>query len=490
MANYIVTASYTSTIGNGLDLPGSSDFAYIGPGVMLGTAIANGRGIYVDGSFVSVQIAGSVFGAVGVEIVNGGDVIVIQGGSVLASQAAVWFQVAGTLTNAGTISGYYGVVSETFGNIPVTYVSVNNSGSIFGEIDGITAHGGLILTNTGMIKGDYRGVFVAGEAIITNLGTIIGGISTSFSADVIVNQGVVSGPINTLGGDDVVDNTGGRLLSVVYLGDGNDTFTGGSFTDLLIGDAGRDDLSGAGGDDRFYAQDADGNDDIDGGTGIDIYDASAVTVSVTVNLTTGIARSGGNTDDLTGIERVLGGSGKDSLTGDALANTLSGNAGNDVLIGNAGNDRLIGGIGNDSLSGGEGNDRLLGNEGRDTLNGGAGDDVLVGSYDVDVMTGSTGADRFVWTEFDEFLGVLGGIDRITDFTTGDTIDLSAIDALAAGGDQAFTFVGAGPITDFGQISIRTTATATFVAISLNSAAPFEVIRLDGVIALTAADFAL
>jgi Ca2+-binding RTX toxin-like protein len=313
---------------------------------------------------------------------------------------------------------------------------------------------------------------------------------TFVSADVIVNQGAVSGPVNTSGGDDAVDGTGGRFLNVVHLGEGNDTFTGGSFADLIRGDAGRDDLSGAGGDDRFYAVDSDGNDDIDGGTGIDLYDASAVTGAVTVNLTTGLARSGGATDDLTGIERVWGGAGNDSLTGDQLANTLSGHDGNDTLIGNAGADRLIGGIGNDNLSGGDGNDRLVGSEGRDMLNGGAGNDVLNGGLDVDAMTGGSGADRFVWTDYEDFIAISSGIDRIIDFTAGDTIDLSAIDALAANGDQAFTFVGAGPATDFGQISIRTTATTTFVGITVNSVTAFEVIRLDGVIALTAADFVL
>ena len=33
MANYIVTTSYTSTIGNGLDLPAFGDVAYVGQGV-------------------------------------------------------------------------------------------------------------------------------------------------------------------------------------------------------------------------------------------------------------------------------------------------------------------------------------------------------------------------------------------------------------------------------------------------------------------------
>jgi Ca2+-binding RTX toxin-like protein len=484
MPIYIVTTSYTSTIGNGLDLPDFNDFAYVGPGVMLGTTVEAAAGIYANGESPSVRIAGSVFGALGVRFDVHGDLHVMDGGSILSFGSAILFSEGGYLFNAGSISGFLGIWAFESGNF-------ENSGTISGDNMGIQAYANLTLVNTGLVSGQKLGISAAGAAIITNLGQIAGGISTSSVADVILNQGIVTGLVSTSGGDDLVDSTGGRFFGTVNLGQGNDTFVGGGFTDQVLGGLGSDDLAGAGGDDRFYAIDNDGNDDIDGGAGIDSYDASAVTLPVNVNLTTGLARSGGNTDDLTGIERVLGGLGNDSLTGDKLANTLSGNDGNDTLIGNAGNDRLIGSIGNDSLSGGDGNDRLVGNEGRDALSGGAGDDVLNGGLDVDAMTGGTGADRFLWTDYEDFIAVSGGIDRITDFVAGqDTIDLSAIDALAAAGDQAFTFLGAGPATDFGQITVRTTASATFIGVTVNSVTAFEVIRLDGVIALTAADFVL
>jgi Ca2+-binding RTX toxin-like protein len=485
MANYIVTTSYTSTIGNGLDLPASGDFAYVGPGVMLGSALIDGRGIFASNAGISVQIAGSVFGRIGVEFgIFSGNVTVVQSGSVFAEFVAVAFQQSGIVSTAGAISGYYGITSGAD-------IQITNSGMISGEFNGINAGGDLVLVNTGVISGSNLAVFVSANARITNLGTVSGGIITGNSMDVILNQGAVTGNVSTGFGDDLVDTTGGRIFGYVNLELGNDTYIGGAFADQVLGGAGQDDLTGAGGDDRFYARDADGNDDIDGGIGIDFYDASLLSLAVNVNLTTGLARSGGTTDELTGIERVWGGTGNDSLSGDKLANTLSGNNGDDTLIGNAGADRLLGGIGNDSLSGGDGNDRLVGNEGRDALSGGAGDDVLNGGLDVDAMTGGTGADRFLWADYEDFIAVSGGIDRITDFVAGqDTIDLSAIDALAAVGNQAFTFVGAVPATDFGQISIRTTANATFVGITLNSITAFEVIRLDGVIALTEADFVL
>jgi Ca2+-binding RTX toxin-like protein len=52
------------------------------------------------------------------------------------------------------------------------------------------------------------------------------------------------------------------------------------------------------------------------------------------------------------IERAVGGSGNDTLTGNSAANSLFGNAGRDVLVGGSGNDRLFGGLGNDRLTGG------------------------------------------------------------------------------------------------------------------------------------------
>ena len=69
---------------------------------------------------------------------------------------------------------------------------------------------------------------------------------------------------------------------------------------------------------------------------------------------------------LVSAERYIdGGSKRDDLIGNALANTLRGHKGRDHLIGDLGNDVLIGGIGNDRLDGGEGADLIIGGRGRD-----------------------------------------------------------------------------------------------------------------------------
>ena len=103
----------------------------------------------------------------------------------------------------------------------------------------------------------------------------------------------------------------------------------------------------------------------------------------------------------TTIENAIGGSARDLLVGNEVANELNGMGGNDVLQGNEGNDILYGGAGNDLLQGGTGNDILYGGIGQDTL------------------TGGEGHDTFVFQNLE-----IG--DLITDFGANDTIDLSAL----------------------------------------------------------------
>ena len=87
---------------------------------------------------------------------------------------------------------------------------------------------------------------------------------------------------------------------------------------------------------------------------------------VTINLTTVSASYAGATDILVGLENAIGGSGSDSVTGDAAANVLQGGGGNDILRGLGGDDTLQGGDGSDRLAGFAGNDALYGGTGTDT----------------------------------------------------------------------------------------------------------------------------
>ena len=167
------------------------------------------------------------------------------------------------------------------------------------------------------------------------------------------------------------------------------------------------------------------------------------------------------------IENATGDEGNDILIGNSAANVLTGDEGDDSLLGRAGNDTLNGGNHDDTLDGGDNDDTLNGNNHDDVLNGGAGNDTLNGNNHADVLNGGAGndvmtggnhKDMFVFTE-------IGGADRIMDFNrgAGEKIDLSAIDAVAGGADNAFTFIGGTAFTgSAGQLRAYISGSQFFV----------------------------
>jgi Ca2+-binding RTX toxin-like protein len=167
------------------------------------------------------------------------------------------------------------------------------------------------------------------------------------------------------------------------------------------------------------------------------------------------------------IENAIGGSGNDTITGNAADNVLNGGAGNDTLVGGAGADVLIGGVGDDTyvvdnagdvvtekanegtdtvqttlanytlganvenltftdngthtgsgnaldnvLTGGSGNDSFFAGAGSDIVNGGDGDDTLVGHDTIfdtvaDVLNGGNGNDTIYAGASDTIQGGAG-----------------------------------------------------------------------------------
>jgi Ca2+-binding RTX toxin-like protein len=145
----------------------------------------------------------------------------------------------------------------------------------------------------------------------------------------------------------------------------------------------------------------------------------------------------------------------------------------------AGNDLLFGNSDNDTLNGGTGDDLLI---------GGLGDDIINGGIGKDVMNGGGGNDIFLFNSLNE-LGLGTTRDVIADFTIGaDKIDLSGIDAIAGGSDQAFTFVST-PFTMEGQVSYN--AGIISINTDADTAAEYE-IQLIGTppATLSASDFIL
>ena len=209
--------------------------------------------------------------------------------------------------------------------------------------------------------------------------------------------------------------------------------------------------------------------------------------------------SGGSGDDSiwgrANDDRLYGLDGDDELYGEAGNDKLYGGAGRDDLDGGTGNDYLSGGSDRDEVRGGAGNDTVQGGDGADHLKGGAGNDRIIGGEDKDRMSGDGGSDIFVFDDGDTGNSAATR-DVIEDFQGGgdrggDLINLSGIDAITGGSDNAFTFIGQSQFTGLGQLRVSYSNGSTIVEgnVAGNASADFQ-IELKGTIALSLFDFAL
>jgi Ca2+-binding RTX toxin-like protein len=316
------------------------------------------------------------------------------------------------------------------------------------------------------------------------------------------------------------DAAGDTLTSIenLYGSSFSDTMSGNADRNILGGEGGADALDGRGGDDALSGEAGDdilsgrdGNDRLVGGDGNDNISGEAGNDSA---------------DGGTGNDSIFGEAGNDSFFGGTGDDTLDGGDDNDILEGGAGADSLTGGNGIDTLSyassaagvsvnlatgavsGGDAagdtftgfeqllgsgfDDTLTGNAGANTLWGMAGNDVLAGGGGADVLKGGAGNDKFVYFSVADSTVATAGRDTITDFTTGDKIDLSAIDANGAGpGDAAFTF-GTGAFTGAGQIRVLAAGGGRYGVYLETNGNNVEdaIITVYSDHALTAADFVL
>ncbi len=275
-----------------------------------------------------------------------------------------------------------------------------------------------------LIEGGEGGDTLSGGAHTTGIGDTVtyansaSGVTinltkqgTAFNA----TTGVITGATAQAGGDAAGDLLFG--FEHVVGSAGVDKITGDATDNIIEGGDGADEMHGggntaAGGDTLSYAS-----------------DVSGVSVSLGA-LGAIVGPSGGHAvgDTGDGFENIRGGSGNDSLTGNALANKLEGGAGNDTLIGGDGIDTLDGGADKDrvdysgvtqaftitlaegaltaavastlasfaksdilknieSITGGSGNDSITGNALSNVLDGDAGDDVIEGRTGADELGG-------------------------------------------------------------------------------------------------------
>jgi Ca2+-binding RTX toxin-like protein len=378
---------------------------------------------------------------------------------------------------------------------------------------------------------------VVTEGATAGTDTVVSTISYSIASLANVENITLSGSATTATG-----NAGNNVLI------GNtavNTLTGGDGNDTLDGMGGIDTMIGGKGDDVYTVGSAGETITEAAGEGIDLINSS---VSWTL---------GANIEKLSllGLSAInaTGNSLDNVLTGNIGVNTLTGNDGNDILDGGRGNDKLIGGAGNDTyyvgesgdvvtelanggtdtvittydgyilasevenltinalsnssidvtgnsvaniITGNSGWNILDGADGNDTLIGGAGADTLIGGAGVDIMTGGADFDTFTFKALTDSGTAVGSRDSITDFSTGELINLTAIDANSVTSlNQEFSF-GAGADNVYGagelQVSISGNVATVSLYVDANAVADmvFTVTMASGTTTLSASDFVL
>jgi Ca2+-binding RTX toxin-like protein len=294
-------------------------------------------------------------------------------------------------------------------------------------------------------------------------------IDGSSGADRLLGEedgdGLDGGP----GGDDLFGNGGGDALDGE---DGNDRLDGGDGADVE---------DGGSGDDTFdQGPAANGGDDLDGESGVDLaaYDLRSNDLLIAVASPAGDGEAGEGDDVRGTVEAVVGGSGDDMITGADLeddvlrggpgSDTIDGGTGNDTIDGDAGPDDLDGGTGVDLVSffgappvtanlatgvatgdgsdslddlenaeGGAHPDSLTGDGGPNELFGKGGHDALAGGADDDDLHGGDGNDTLGGEADDDELRGNGGSDTVSAAGAGVpvTIDLRLGVASGDGSDS-------------------------------------------------------
>ncbi len=218
---------------------------------------------------------------------------------------------------------------------------------------------------------------------------------------------------------------------------------GNAVANLIDGGSGADRMQGGDGND-VYVIDNRGDIVIETNTlssGIDLLQSF---IDYSLVDTDGTGTNGGNVENL----RLMG-TANLNATGNALNNLIYANSGNNIIAGGNGIDtvsylygatagvsvrlaattaQITGGSGNDVLTGIE---NLTGSSYNDILTGNGNNNVLTGGVGSDILFGGSGNDVFDFNALVEMGATIANADTILDFSTGDKIDLSTLDANTA-----------------------------------------------------------
>lgn len=251
--SYTTDVAVTTNATNAINLISDGDDVYVAQGTNISSSGDDSYGIS-GGDDHRATIAGDVFGnTLGISF-GGSDgsnrVIVHSTGSVASSGYAIELAGQGNVvTNAGDISGYYGVVTTEGNGL------VNNNGWIYGDIiavglDGVSGTTNKLINTGTMSSLVYAFAANAGDDTVINKGTMIGGLSFSGGSDLLDSRGgIIIGSVDLGTGDDKA--WGSDATDSIFGGDGNDVIRGRLDNDTLDGGSGKDKLIGGDGDDVF-----------------------------------------------------------------------------------------------------------------------------------------------------------------------------------------------------------------------------------------------
>ena len=234
------------------------------------------------------------------------------------------------------------------------------------------------------------------------------------------------------GNDELHGNAGDDHL---YGGTHNDKLYGWTGDDTLVPGSGDDIVDGSWDNDTIIINDFNGRDQLDGGPG---YDTLILNAGNDRNLNIDFSR-GEVLDGRPGlqtfrnIERVVAGSGNDTIIGNTESNYLEGGNGNDILYGGDGQDGFTPGSGDDEVYGEAGDDTIsvFDFNGTDLFDGGVG-------YDSLLLIPSDGRDLRISVPNGEILDSRPGLQT---FRSIDRIISGAGNDLMQGDDNANYFYG-------------------------------------------------
>jgi Ca2+-binding RTX toxin-like protein len=343
---------------------------------------------------------------------SGPDTLVVDADAhIIAETSGVAARLNGAWTinirgEVGTFALNFAIDLASASPTDVAKITVGKTGELFGAAAGLNTNDVATITNFGTISGSSS-ILASSATHIINAGLLLGDVLTSDGADVFTDFKKVGKHIKA-----------GTVVGVIDLGDGADHFTGGAKAETVLDAAGADTYKLGGGNDTYIAVNTGsttGADIVNGGKGIDTYDASS-SVGFFINLD--------SVAHLVAAHSVIGDTGSDTVTGF------------ENIIGGSSDDFMFGSSGANALSGGGGADNLSGLGGRDILTGGANGDI------------------FHFTSLSDSGPKASQRDVIIDFTqgspgVGDVIDVSAIDAKSGAsnpGNDDFTFIGVSNFT--------------------------------------------